>query len=241
MHLTRRPHRRTLTAIVTCLTAGLVALTHPGAAPATSPPAPTAGAGLVIAVSPQPGQWGHCVLTTAGHDSAGTPLALTAGHCARLGSSVKTADRSTTLGTVIARGTFPGEGVFVTNVLDYALIRLRPVVRIGPVPGSPIVATRVGVPRNGEIACKYGQGIIFPCERCGVIGRITPVEFDAFAWSIFGDSGGPVYTTPHTVVGIVSRPAAVPFASSSIMTRVDAAVADARKRGVLRGTFTPEA
>ncbi|MEP9390760.1 hypothetical protein ABLE94_00675 [Gordonia sp. VNK1] len=226
---------------MTFLAAGLVALTHPGVASATSPPAPSVGAGLVIAVSPQPGQWGHCVLTAAGHDSTGTRLALTAGHCARLGSNVKTADRSTDLGTVIARGTFPGEGVFVTNVLDYALIRLRPGVRIGPVPGSPIVATRIGIPRTGEIACKYGQGVLFPGERCGVIGRITPVEFDAFAWSIFGDSGGPVYTTPHTVIGIVSRPAAVPFASSSIMTRVDAAVADARKRGVLRGAFTPQA
>ncbi|MGC5248698.1 hypothetical protein ACPXB3_17455 [Gordonia sp. DT219] len=229
---------RALIAVVSSLAAGLVVCTVPAFASA-APVVPDVGAGLVISTSPQPGLWGHCVLAGAGRDSAGTRLAWTSGHCASLGSTIKTADKKTALGTVIARKTFTGEGALEPNELDYALIRLRRGVHIGPVPGSPIVATRIGEPRTGQIACKYGAGAVFPGERCGVIGRITPIEFDAFAFSIFGDSGGPVYTDPHTLIGMVSRPATVPFVSSTIMTRLTGAIADARAGGHLRGQFQP--
>ncbi|AFA72172.1 hypothetical protein GPOL_c11100 [Gordonia polyisoprenivorans VH2] len=234
---TRRRVRLAATSILTAALALCVSPTNAQAAPA----GPTVGAGLEISTSPEPGLWGHCMLAGAGHDAVGTPLALTAGHCARLGSSIKTFDQRTTLGTVIARETFPGVGAFETNQLDYALIRLRPGVRIRPVPGSPIVATRLGEAQYGEIVCKYGDGMVFAGERCGVTGRISPVEFDAFAFSFFGDSGGPVFTDQHTLVGIVSRPSAVPFASSTTMTRVDAALTDARHKGALSGVFTPQA
>lgn len=200
---------------------------------------PIVGAGLVISTSPRTGQRGHCVLTLAGRDRVGALFGLTAGHCATLGSTVRSADGRTQLGTVVARKSFPSSGVFEPEYLDYALIRLRPDARPAAIPGSPVTAGRIGAPRTGMIACKFGNGFVFAGERCGVIGRVSAIEFDVTAFSIFGDSGGPVYLDRHTVIGIVSRPSAVPFASPSTMTRVDAVVADAVAEGMIRGVLTP--
>ncbi|MEP9391169.1 hypothetical protein ABLE94_02770 [Gordonia sp. VNK1] len=231
---------RTLTAIVACLSAALVALSPAPQAHATSPTPPLVGAGLIIAGTPEPDQVVYCVLAGAGHDSTGQQLAFTAGHCAGLGSTVRAIDQTAELGTVIARRV-PGTQVTEIDQLDYALIRLHPGVRVGPVPGSPIHPTRIGAPHLGEIACKYGPGVIFPGERCGVIDRVSAVEFDTFAFAIYGDSGSPVYNPSHTLIGILSRPWSVPMLSTTTVTRIDAAVRHARTSGALVGQFTPRA
>lgn len=209
------------------------------AVPVFAHAAPTValGAGSTVVIQQASGASpGQCALAAVGTDAQGRTLGLTAGHCAQVGERILTADRRTVVGTVVTSKRFPGDGVFVYDAVDYAVIEFTDVVR--PARITPVAITGIGRPAAGEIVCKFADGNVDPGERCGVVDRTAPREFSALLFGSFGDSGGPVYAGGH-LIGILSRPSGVPFVSGVISTRVDAAIADAASSGAIGATFRP--
>lgn len=226
-----------MTRVLSLLFTVLASLAVPVTAEAA--PAVALGAGSTVVIEQASGASpGQCALAAVGTDAQGRSLGLTAGHCASVGERILTADRRTVVGMVVTSKRFPGDGVFVYDALDYAVIEFTDVVR--PTRTTPVVLTGIGRPTVGEVVCKFADGDVDPGERCGVVDRTAPREFSALLFGSFGDSGGPVYVGGR-LLGVLSRPSGVPYVSGIIATRADAAIADAARSGAIGGTFRPVA
>ncbi len=197
-----------------------------------------AGSSVVFRDGPN-AQPNRCALAAVGVDAQGRRLGLTAGHCGAVGATVSTIDGRTEVGRVVTSRTFRGDGVFAYDQPDYGFIQFTRAVTFADAAGSPARIRRIAAPVPGTVVCKYGDGYLDPGERCGVIDRVAPTEFSVLLFANFGDSGSPVYSGRSALIGILSRPSGVPFVSGVIMTRASTAVADARARGQIGGTFLP--
>ncbi|QZY43939.1 S1 family peptidase [Mycolicibacterium austroafricanum] len=129
------------------------------------------------------------------HDSAGTPLMLTAGHCDE-GGLLEIYFRGTgdfePLGSFIRNGyeSPPGEP-FNATLPDIGLVGLSATavpVAIALLNRMPITA--VERPRVGQRLCKIGS---YTGISCGTVTKVTSSKVHFGAFNRHGDSGGPVY------------------------------------------------
>ena len=187
----------------------------------------------------------RCTVAAVGTDRFGNSVALLAGHCGTVGT-VLLDEQMQQLGTFATqrtyRGWLPGifKGALEYNQLDYAFVKLNPDVVARDFAPSPVNVKSVVAPAYNQFpVCKFGYGIGNVGERCGFTNSIRPLEFESTAFVSFGDSGGPVYVYGTKLIGIVSRPSGLPWASPAIMTRADAAIADATANGFVGAGFVP--
>lgn len=123
-----------------------------------------------------------CTVTVAGFDRAGSKIAITAGHCGKPGTPVKSMDagEAGVIGHVVKQGS-----------LDYAVIKLRNDVQLTRAYGRAAI-NRIGgpIPAPGQNVCKTG---ISTGTKCGPVIMPMGQEFTSHFCGSHGDSGAPVY------------------------------------------------
>ncbi|MCU9518737.1 S1 family peptidase [Corynebacterium sp. ES2794-CONJ1] len=184
-----------------------------------------------------------CTITASGVDEKGHQVALTAGHCGKVGDQVVNADswRVGRSGTVVAHG---------SKGLDYSVIELGSNAKITRSYNGVTAQRLGGQPGHYEMVCKSGVATGTTCGRVWVSDSRTSMSQ---VCATVGDSGAPVIAG-GAVVGLVSggvvpqyqlschTPIQGPFFQPTITTNMDAVLNDLNVRGgVGRGFTLPNA
>ncbi|MFT3716756.1 MAG: S1 family peptidase [Gordonia sp. (in: high G+C Gram-positive bacteria)] len=122
-----------------------------------------------------------CTMTTVGHDRSGSLIGLTAAHCGKVGSTIRS-ERNPKAGII-------GRFVLRSKSGDFAVVRLDP-SRVQPV-RQVGQARIVGVgryPRTGNV-CKMGRTTGY---TCGPVLEVSGARSANYVCANHGDSGGPV-------------------------------------------------
>ena len=153
----------------------LVPFAQPGKAEAAPRVAVGGGSGIVI-----DGR-SLCTMTTVGRDRSGNLVGLTAAHCGKVGSTIRSERRRNAgvIGRIVLRNT----------KLDAAVIALNPAV-VQPVRqvGEARI-TAVGRFPSGGNVCKSGRTTGF---TCGPVLAVDSNSSISYVCANHGDSGGPV-------------------------------------------------
>ncbi|MDY3127763.1 MAG: S1 family peptidase [Corynebacterium sp.] len=180
-----------------------------------------------------------CTLTLAGIDAQGRKVGLTAGHCAKVGDTVASADswQVGNSGTVVSKNA----------ELDYALIEFGSNAEVTP-SYNGVTAAGIGgkLPTTGESVCKRG---VATGTTCGMTFTTGPaMQFNHLCATV-GDSGAPVFYRGK-VVGSVSggytplgvglsciTPLQGPIHVPTITANTDAVLNDINQRGGVGAGF----
>lgn len=180
---------------------------------------------------------GGCNVAAVGYDRFDNKVALTAGHCGDVGYKMLVGGKVVGTYATSTWGTDLGSGM---NKLDYAFVKLDDDVVMEDDPASPVDVKSIVAPTTDQFpVCKYGHGLLNTGERCGLTTAITEKDFLTTILVTPFDSGSPVYVNRTQLVGIVSR--LQPWPPGNVMTRADAAVADATKKNAVGAGFEPVA
>lgn len=134
-----------------------------------------------------------CTIAVAGYDNTGRKIAITAGHCAKMGDPVTNAD-APLLGQT-------GRVTHVDRNLDYAVITLAP--------NTEVTRTYDGVTINnlGSAPLAPGATVCKKGVASGVTCGITWYDYQAMnvnqVCAMQGDSGGPLFVGDR-LVGLVN-------------------------------------
>lgn len=134
-----------------------------------------------------------CTVAATGIDSEGRKVAITAGHCGKVGEEVTSADswRVGPSGTVVAKG----------ENLDYSVIELGSNAKVtNSYNGVTITQLRGTKLNEGEMACKRG---VATGRSCGFTWLTDEDSHMTQMCATAGDSGGPVLKNGK-LVGLVS-------------------------------------
>ena len=149
-----------------------------------------AGAGIRLANATN-APW--CTVGAVGSDRFGNIVGITAGHCAgATGEPVYLASAATDAPAI-------GYVDFISppTQLDYAVIVLD-AERVRPVNSQ--IATRIddiaAPPELGVVVCKYGHTT---GQTCGAVVSSSAGQIRTWAFSFYGDSGGPLLSGHHLV------------------------------------------
>lgn len=182
-----------------------------------------------------------CTVAAVGNDLQGRKLALTAGHCISEGAKVAKLN-GTGLSVPATQRTEIGVGIaskntatsyMARNKLDYGFILLNDSVELQSVGKSTIAAPDVSQP-----AVRVGNDAGYPTTTNPVaISGLQANDFLIQSPSVPGASGGPV-AQGDKLIGIFSRVYIFYGLPPSVVTRADAAIADAIVSGKISG-FQP--
>lgn len=219
--------RLTLAAAVAVIPAGLLL----GAGTASAAGTPSIGSGSKIVMPINAKESGACTVAGAGHDKFGNKVALTAGHCGKVGQVVKDS-KGRTIGT-FATSVMNVNGISEFNKLDYAFIKLNPNVRLA----SHTTLNPLGVikrnPQFGQVVCKDG---ITTGVTCGALLGNSSTEGAGYQLTYFGDSGGPV-VMGGKLVGVTSRSSNIPVLTPTLYTFAKNIVKDATAKNTVGAGF----
>ncbi|MDF5821105.1 S1 family peptidase [Corynebacterium felinum] len=179
-----------------------------------------------------------CTITATGVDDQGRKVAITAGHCGKVGSQVVSADswRVGRSGTVVAHG---------QNGLDYSVIELGSNAQITRSYNGVTVDEIGGVPGSFQTVCKTG---VATGHTCGVVWVADKKTNLSQVCATAGDSGAPVMAG-NRLVGMVSGGLVPDYNLScrtplqgaafqpTISTSMDAVLADINQRGGVGAGF----
>lgn len=206
------------------------------AAPAPAAPAAiTVGSGSPIHMPQPDGQVGACTVAGVGNDKFGNKVALTAGHCGKVGDKVTTASGKP-LGTYAA-SVMNVNGVVQFNKLDYAFIKLNNNVQFKTVTSLAPKGISPNKPTLGQVVCKDG---ITTGVTCGALLGASRTEGAGYQFTYFGDSGGPV-TMNGKLVGVTSRTILVPIITPTMYTFASDIVRDATAKNTVGAGFVQTA
>ncbi|AKK05190.1 hypothetical protein CMUST_04235 [Corynebacterium mustelae] len=180
-----------------------------------------------------------CTIAATGVDSQGRKVAITAGHCGKVGAPVMSADswRVGKSGTVVAHG----------KDLDYSVIELGSNAKISrSYNGVTVNAVGGGKPGKWKRVCKTG---VATGTTCGMVWDADDRASISQVCAMQGDSGAPLMEGDR-LVGMVSGGVIPNYALAcrnpwqgdafmpTVSTNMDAVISDINAKGGVGAGFT---